>query len=389
MTKEHCFFRQAAVEISEAATEPTLQCLLREAHRGGALSTDFQVPIPMSDTPLHVHHFDTDSLEQKDRFRYWADRFSRSVGYAGLESPNRDDFHQHLSILEVPGVARFQRQQGSGIAVRSEPGQVQGVETYPFYLMLKLGNGATTVAQGREALIETGDMVLLDASRGMRMRAHEAVNSLVIGLSAPLVQRWLPGAHDSVALRLDGAKGWAGVLSAYLRSLDIHQMEGIERPLERALIGEHILSMLSFTLEQRGLMSGGETVSSRDHLLHGRMRSWIRDNYSNPAVSASMLANDFNVSVRYVHKVFSIAGRGVTFRDALQCERLDAALRMLRTAANSNTYMAQIAYRCGFADAAYFGLVFRKVFGCTPRAYGRRLLGVGPEDDEMSAAEVS
>lgn len=240
MTKEHCFFRQAAVEISEAATEPTLQCLLREAHRGGALSTDFQVPIPMSDTPLHVHHFDTDSLEQKDRFRYWADRFSRSVGYAGLESPNRDDFHQHLSILEVPGVARFQRQQGSGIAVRSEPGQVQGVETYPFYLMLKLGNGATTVAQGREALIETGDMVLLDASR-----------------------------------------------------------------------------------------------------------------------------------------------------DALQCERLDAALRMLRTAANSNTYMAQIAYRCGFSDAAYFGLVFRKVFGCTPRAYGRRLLGVGPEDDEMSAAEVS
>lgn len=201
-------------------------------------------------------------------------------------------------------------------------------------------------------------------------------------------------ALDSRWPRFGGAaprwrQGMAGVLSAYLRSLDIHQVEGIERPLERALIGEHILSMLSFTLEQRGLMSGGETVSSRDHLLHGRMRNWIRDNYSNPAVSASMLADHFNVSVRYVHKVFSIAGRGVTFRDALQCERLDAALRMLRTAANSNTYMAQIAYRCGFSDAAYFGLVFRKAFGCTPRAYGRKLLGEGPADDAMSAAEFS
>lgn len=343
----------------------------------------------MADTPLHVHHFDTDSLEQKDRFSYWADTFSGSVGYAGLESPSRDDFHQHLSILEVPGVARFQRHQGSVISVHSQPGQLQRVEAYPFYLMLKLGNGATTIDQGREALIETGDMVLLDASRGMQMRAHEAVNSLVIGLSAPLTQRWLPGGHESVALRLDGAKGWAGVLSAYLRSLDMHQLERIERPFERALIGEHLLSMLSFTLEQRGLMNGGEPVSSRDHLLHGRMRNWIRDNYSNPAVSASMLADDFNVSVRYVHKVFSIAGRGVTFRDALQSERLDAALRMLRTAANSNTYMAQIAYRCGFSDAAYFGLVFRKAFGCTPRAYGRKLMGEGPEDDKESAAEMS
>lgn len=343
----------------------------------------------MPDTPLHVHHFDTESLGQKDRFSYWADTFSGSVGYAGLESPSRDDFHQHLSILEVPGVARFQRHQGSVISVHSQPGQVERVEAYPFYLMLKLGNGATTIEQGREALIETGDMVLLDASRGMQMRAHEAVNSLVIGLSAPLTQRWLPGGHESVALRLGGTKGWAGVLSAYLRSLDMHQLEGIERPLERALIGEHILSMLSFTLEQRGLMSGGEAVSSRDHLLHSRMRNWLRDNYSNPAVSASMLAGDFNVSVRYVHKVFSIAGRGVTFRDALQCERLDAALRMLRTAANSNTYMAQIAYRCGFSDAAYFGLVFRKAFGCTPRAYGRKIIGEGPEDDEVSAAEIS
>ena len=90
------------------------------------------------------------------------------------------------------------------------------------------------------------------------------------------------------------------------------------------------------------------------------------------------LAADFNVSVRYVHKAFANAGRGMTFLDTVQHERMEAAMRMLRTSNISNTQISQIAYSCGFTDPAYFGLVFRKYQGCAPGAFAK-MHGLNPE----------
>jgi len=129
--------------------------------------------------------------------------------------------------------------------------------------------------------------------------------------------------------------------------------------------------MLSMALSQNKLVHDAEAVSARDRALHARMRMWIRDHYADPEVSAAKLAADFNVSVRYVHKAFASAGRGMTFLDAVLHERMEAAMRMLRTSSISNTQISQVAYSCGFTDPAYFGLVFRKHRGCSPGAFAK------------------
>lgn len=149
------------------------------------------------------------------------------------------------------------------------------------------------------------------------------------------MNRWLPHADQSTDLRLAAGKGWAGMLSGYLRALDIEHLCSIRSPAERQLLGEHLMSMLSFALEQNGLAAQpgalGERVSPRDGELHGRMRRWIRDHHADTEVDAQKLATAFNVSVRYVHKVFAKAGRGMTFLETLQGDRLEAAARMLRS----------------------------------------------------------
>jgi len=55
----------------------------------------------MPDRPPLVQRFDTEHLPPEDRFAYWADEFGKSVGYVGLESPQRDDFHQWLGIVDI------------------------------------------------------------------------------------------------------------------------------------------------------------------------------------------------------------------------------------------------------------------------------------------------
>ncbi|RIX77726.1 helix-turn-helix transcriptional regulator [Acidovorax cavernicola] len=219
---------------------------------------------------------------------------------------------------------------------------------------------------------------------GRRMASMEATNSWMIGLPRVLVDRWLPDAADATETCFKGDKGWAQVLSAYLCATSPEHLRHISSPVERGFAVEHVMSMLSFAFAQNGFekMAGDaeSRVSPRDRELHVRMRRWIADNFSNPDVSAQSLATDFNISTRYVHKVFANVQRGVTFWGVVQDARLKNAARLLRTPLYRHGSIEDVALRCGFVDTAYFSLVFRKRFGCTPRAFALKTEDETPKD---------
>ena len=337
----------------------------------------------LENDPISILCVDTEAVPAHERFAFWAEEMGAKLGFTRYDSPERATFRQELSILDVGGLS-FMRTRGSGVDIfRPVPMRMKEGADYPFYLLVKFNSGFTTNEQlGRSAIIGINDMVLIDSNEAMRLHSRDGADSWIIGLSQPLVTRWLPDARNAVALPLQADKGWSSMLSTYLRALTVGHLQSTGSRFERELIGEHVLSMLSFALAQRGVVHESEAVSARDRQLHARMRKWIRDNYSDPDLSAAKLAGDFNVSVRYVHKVFANAGQGTTFLGVVQHERLEAAVRLLRTASCARMFVAQIAYSCGFADPAYFGLVFRKKFGQSPRAFAA-LHGATPQ---MAAA---
>ncbi|MDH6593003.1 AraC-like DNA-binding protein [Variovorax sp. TBS-050B] len=278
-----------------------------------------------------------------------------------------------LVLVDPDGLA-FLRSQGDAVDIYRPAASVpEEGQMYPFHLLLKMSPGPTVVEQcGRVATLQDGDMTLLDSNEAMRLRSSQGNDAWIIGLATSLITRWLPNAQDAIALRLDGSEGWSGVLSSYIRSLDIRQVQLEGGKFQREFVAEHIMSMLSFSLAQTGVPSlDTDAVPPRDRAMHAHMCDWIRDNYADAEVTAAKMAAHFNLSTRYVHKVFASAGRGVTFRDALQQERLEAARRLLRPAAGASMPIAQVAYRCGFSDPAYFGLVFRKKYGCSPGAFAQ------------------
>jgi AraC-like DNA-binding protein len=326
----------------------------------------------MDEKPSAILRIDTDALSARDKFAFWAEEMGTKRGFTGYDSPERDTFRQELSIVDANGVT-FMRARGSALDVyRGAPSRIQEAAEYPFHLLVKLNNGFTTSEQqGRSATVGVNDMLIIDSNESMRLCSHHGTDAWIIGLSQSLVKRWLPDASNAAAVALKGDKGWTSVLASYMRAMNLEHLNATASPFERDLVGEHVLSMLSMALSQNKLVHDAEVVSTRDRALHARMRMWIRDHYSDPEVSAAKLAADFNVSVRYVHKAFASAGRGMTFLDAVQHERMEAAMRMLRTSSISNTQISQIAYSCGFTDAAYFGLVFRKHRGCSPGAFAK------------------
>lgn len=315
-------------------------------------------------------HFDTAALPQRDRFAFWAEELGAKVGYADYDTPDRKSFSQQLTIIEVGGLS-LMRASGSAVDIhRSVPNGLKAADIYPLHLLLKIGGGATLCEQQRRStIIQPDECVLIDSDRPLRLRSVERTDSWMIGLSRPLIARWLRSTGDLAALPLQARGGWAGALSSYLRALRADQVQDIHSPFEQELLAQHIMSMLSFALSETPAMPDLPSGTARDRSLHARMCDWIRENYADPALGAQKMADHFQVSLRHVHKVFAVASPGSTFLATVQRQRLDEATRLLRTADVSGLYVAQIAYRCGFSDPAHFGRVFRLRYGCSPHEF--------------------
>lgn len=243
--------------------------------------------------------------------------------------------------------------------------------------LLVLLEGELTVidASGRSVTLRRGDMALVDGRRGLNLLSLQGIDAWLIDLSAPTLARWL-GAGPAVAVHcLQGDRGWAKVLCAYLRNWQFEPLREVSRAFEKEIIGEHVMSLLSMALLQCGAVRDTQMLSARDRDRYAQMRQWVRENYADSEISVTALASCFGMSTRYVHRVFLKAGAGETFLDAVRSDRLEAAARWLRTSTRAPVSVAEIASGCGFSDPGYFGRMFRRKYGSSPTEFSGKLDG--------------
>jgi len=97
------------------------------------------------------------------------------------------------------------------------------------------------------------------------------------------------------------------------------------------------------------------------------VRAYIAMHYAEP-LSLQAIGERFAIHPTYFSKRFKET-YGETFIDYLTSVRMDTAARLLR---DTELKVHQIGERIGIEDAAYFGSVFRKRYGETPRQYRER-----------------
>lgn len=277
------------------------------------------------------------------------------------------------ATVELGGMS-FMRVQGlPEEACRQAMRAIREERRFPLQLLVIRQGGLTATDQsGHSVTLGPDDMALIEGSGTTDLLSLQFVNAWVIGLSEPMITRWLQGVPALTGQRLQGDQGWAKVLCAYLRNWELEPLRGLISPFEKEIIGEHVMSLLSMALAQGCVACDTQPIATRDRSLYTRMHQWVRDNYSNPEIGVATLAARFSVSTRYVHKIFLNAGKGETFLDAVRWERLEAAAQLLQTAAKTQTHVSDIAYRCGFSDPGYFGQVFRRKYGTSPSEYARK-----------------
>jgi AraC family transcriptional regulator of arabinose operon len=108
--------------------------------------------------------------------------------------------------------------------------------------------------------------------------------------------------------------------------------------------------------------SGGSRDAAVDAI--ARLESFIQRQYAQPLNLADM-ARAAGVSQQHLMKLFRQRGT-TTPKQFLYHKRLEAASDLL---AHTGLSIAEIAERCGFANAFHFSRKFRELFGKSPRAW--------------------
>ena len=119
--------------------------------------------------------------------------------------------------------------------------------------------------------------------------------------------------------------------------------------------------------EETMLLRDSQTASKYSQVLE-EARAFIRGNYAREDISLNTVAARVNISPSYFSSIFS-QEMGVTFVEYLTSVRMERAKELLMC---SNMKTTEIGYEVGYKDSHYFGYLFKKTVGCTPKEAGSR-----------------
>jgi len=312
----------------------------------------------------------TDVLPGKQRFEYWADVVSKTLNPVQIDSRARDNFDASIETQKLGDAAYVFSQGESQILARRTNQQISQAGSHSFLLMLRRsGHGLIRQAKN-EATYGAGDIVLVDTKQEV-VSDMDNTNITILSFPAELIRTWDPRPEDHVAQVMRGNKGWGAVLSTYLSNLT-SQVMATTTEAQHVQMLEHVLSLYSFVIEETGMFSKDVLMSAyKKNDLYLRIYNWLSENYMDPEICAIRIAQRFGISIREVHRLFAASSKDSTFLETLRSMRLTAAARMLKDDHFSKLSIAEIGYRSGFDEPAYFGKVFRHCMGCTPGAFAK------------------
>jgi len=136
-----------------------------------------------------------------------------------------------------------------------------------------------------------------------------------------------------------------------------------------AALGESLAELAKLAIIDQLCSQRVETVRET---VRTRIQAFVQRHLDDPGLSIDRIAERMECTKRYLHKVFSDEGQ--TLNQYIWAQRLERCRDDLGRAELADRSITQIAFACGFSNAAHFSRSFRARFGQTPRTYRRMAL---------------
>ncbi len=229
-----------------------------------------------------------------------------------------------------------------------------------YKVSLLLSGTGFLIQDGREIVMQPGDLSFYDTSRPYSLLFNESFRNLIMmfpkdRLEFPTI---LTDALTAVSLREqhDLAKAVAPFIAQ--ASPQLPQLPAIARTKLAHTSLELINTMLSAILDVEC------TPRNPHEVLLQKIYAHINANLGSAELTPGSIAAAHYISVRHLHSLF--AELDTTVSTVIRKRRVEQARAELADPAFATRTVAAIAARWGFVDAAHFSRVFKQQYGISP-----------------------
>ncbi len=210
--------------------------------------------------------------------------------------------------------------------------------------------------------VPPGTLVLLPTDQEWRIALNRIVPIVVLSLSDSVLNGRPRCRSFSTPHRLQPE----GLVAVFIKLVETAaaEMDALSAAEWEALeqgIGDLFLTIVAGA-------DGASAVATPSRVaLFNRVTLAIERRLHDPGLTVGRIARTEGISERYLQKLFE--QNGVSFSHYLRDRRLERARDALVSPSDIRTAVADVAYRCGFGDAANFNRLFKERFGVPPGAF--------------------
>jgi AraC-like DNA-binding protein len=301
--------------------------------------------------------FNTDTLPERDRFPAFCEEIFRRVVGADIERSGLLPFHGELSMRRAGCVRIADLTVTPATITRTKSHLNDGDDDLVFQYWRQ---GVCHLTQGEQNnQINSNETCLIDNARVARISTGVPSRFIVLLIPRNRIPR--------VGLRIAsaGTKLEDGLSLRLLRGyLEATLSQDLDDDQVAQLFGDHMVDLVASALgdkEERSSLgeSGGLRAARKIEILR-----IISQEFSDPNLSAAVIAARHGITTRYVHRLLEETGRN--FNQHLLDKRLERAATLLRDPKWQGRRISDIARETGFVEQTHFNRTFRLKFGQTP-----------------------
>jgi AraC-like DNA-binding protein len=233
-----------------------------------------------------------------------------------------------------------------------------------YFLHTQIAGSMLVTQDGKEALLNEGDLVLTDSAQPYSLAYDKPCSTLVLIIPPGEIRQRLPNVDDVLGVKLSGQRGLSQTTSVMLRSI-WEQSQGGLPPEIGDRIGASLLDVFATSWIETNGMRVAESATSQSRRI--RVRRHIEANLRDPNLTARSVAAAFGISPRYLHIIFS--SEDETVSNYILRRRLEECGKQLADALWRRRTITEVAFGWGFNNATHFARVFKDRYGVAPREF--------------------
>jgi AraC-like DNA-binding protein len=312
---------------------------------------------------LSGQHLSTTHQSHSHRLAWLKEVIGRE--YANVEvMPYKDEsIFNDMAIYPWQYGMRLSPISSSALQIERLAHEPSRVEQDCYFAVLLTAGKYKLEQQGREVVLEKGDMTLYDATEWHRITMPEAASKIIVTIPRPLLNQRINNLENLTAKKISAKSGIGAVTSSYIQTT-VNQLHNIDKTSFLEMT-DPVLDILTLSLNQLKPSAIHLSGTKSSTLFH--VKKYIQQHCGNSELTPEIISQAVGLSIRYMNNLFN--SEQTSLMRYVTEQRLCLVHRHLSSQKFRHRSITELAMQSGFNNMAHFSRVFKAKYGMSPRQY--------------------